>query len=378
MRKLGLLALLLLLLLLLAAASSFGQYFPPSGGGGGGASGGTNPQTSTYQALASDFSNSKTITVASGTFTITLVASGSQPSNGQHMDVMNYGTGIVTIARSGQNINGGTAAITLPAGSATAPTFARIISDGTNYFASVGGAVSGVITFAQGHFASLPSCTTTLNEIYYFDDSIYNQANCLSGATSWTYFHGGRSVIPPTGFTDSITTNSTDTTTSGGNSVVTLSSGIFATEVSYPSGNFTRVMGIRFAGYQVQFGGVGLYIRDSVGGAVRNFQFMTGFNAPGSNNPSLYLAQCSAFYSSCGSNQISSNYFTPGSEIWIKYTDDGSTTRTWSWSVDGFSWVGAVSESRTTGVASPNKLGFLVSAASGSAVTAWLFHYGTN
>jgi len=98
-----------------------------------------NPQTATYQVLASDFDNHKTITVASGSFTITLVASAWQPGNGRKITIINYGAGSVTIARSGQYLNGGTANLTLPAGSATAPTAAEIISDGTNYFASISG-----------------------------------------------------------------------------------------------------------------------------------------------------------------------------------------------------------------------------------------------
>lgn len=98
--------------------------------------GAINPQTATYQVLASDFSGYKTIAVASGTFTITLVASGTQPANGQFINIVNYGTGVVTIARSGQNINGGTTSILLGSASAAAtnPQFATIWSDGTNYF----------------------------------------------------------------------------------------------------------------------------------------------------------------------------------------------------------------------------------------------------
>jgi len=105
-----------------------------------------NPQTATYQVLASDFSSYKTITVASGTFTITLIASGSQPANGQYINVINYGSGVVTIARSGQNINGATTSITLNAGSAAAPTSAYIESDGSNYFATVDEGTVGTVT----------------------------------------------------------------------------------------------------------------------------------------------------------------------------------------------------------------------------------------
>ena len=98
-----------------------------------------NPQTATYQVLAADFSACKVISAASGTFTATLVASGSQPSSGQCIWVLNYGSGVVTVARSGQNINGGTTSLTLPTGSATSPSAAFVVSDGTNYFAQVFG-----------------------------------------------------------------------------------------------------------------------------------------------------------------------------------------------------------------------------------------------
>ena len=109
----------------------------------------TNAQTATYQVLAADFIGCKTIPIASGTFTVTLVAAGTQPPNGQCIWLVNYGTGVITIARSGQNLNGGTATLSLSAGSATAPTGAFIFSDGTNYEAQlfgVGGGSSGTVT----------------------------------------------------------------------------------------------------------------------------------------------------------------------------------------------------------------------------------------
>jgi len=114
-----------------------------------------NPQTATYQVLASDFANYKTITVGSGTFTITLVASTSQPASGQYINIVNYGAGTVTIARSGQNINGSTSSLILLPASATSPTSATIWSDGTNYFAS--------IQDQRGIITSIPS-SDTINE----------------------------------------------------------------------------------------------------------------------------------------------------------------------------------------------------------------------
>jgi hypothetical protein len=123
----------------------------------------TNAQTATYQVLAADFASCKTIPVASGTFTVTLVASGSQPASGQCIWVINYGTGVVTLARSGQNINGGTTSLTVPAGSATAPTGAWVVSDGTNYEATLfgaGGGGGGVTSFSgDGTFITNSSST---------------------------------------------------------------------------------------------------------------------------------------------------------------------------------------------------------------------------
>lgn len=141
----------------------FGQYVPPAGSS---PTFPTNPQTATYQVLASDFAACKTITVASGTFTVTLVASNLQPAAGQCIWVGNYGSGIVTIARSGQNINGGTSSLTLSAASATATTGAFIVSDGTNYeaqtfttgavssVAGLTGAVPGGLVLQEQHAAS--------------------------------------------------------------------------------------------------------------------------------------------------------------------------------------------------------------------------------
>ncbi len=101
-----------------------------------------NPQSTTYQVSTLDFSNYKTITVASGTFSITLAPNTSQPANGQYINILNYGSGTVTVARSGQNLNGGAGVLTLPAGSAASPVSVTVWSDGANYFSS---AIAGQI-----------------------------------------------------------------------------------------------------------------------------------------------------------------------------------------------------------------------------------------
>lgn len=151
--------------------------------------GAVNPQTATYQVLAGDFSACKTITVASGTGTITLVASTSQPANGQSIQIINYGTGVVTVAPSGQNINGSGSNLTIGAGTATNPSGASIKSDGTNYFAVVGSAfpattcTNQVITALAGGTA-VGTCTTITSA--YVDTSIGLTASPLSQFASTT------------------------------------------------------------------------------------------------------------------------------------------------------------------------------------------------
>ena len=183
-------------------------------GGGGSPTFPVNPQTSTYQVVAGDFSACKNITAASGTFTVTLVASGSQPTNGQCIWVTNYGSGVVTIARSGQNINGGTSSLTLPASTATAPNAAFIVSDGSNYFASLasqgGGGGGGGPTVTTGNYASLPATcthTSTQSDIYGFTNSPYNQGFCTATNT-WSIFYPpwGAVTVPPTSLTGASTT----------------------------------------------------------------------------------------------------------------------------------------------------------------------------
>jgi hypothetical protein len=101
--------------------------------------------TANYTALAADFSTCATIPVSSGSITITMVASASQPANGQCLWIVNYGSGTVTLAPSGQSLNGSGGNIALGTGSASAPSGAFVVSDGTNYDVQVLGGNSGVV-----------------------------------------------------------------------------------------------------------------------------------------------------------------------------------------------------------------------------------------
>jgi hypothetical protein len=128
-----------------------------------------NPRTSTYTATTTDFIYCKTIPVASGTFTLTLVSNTSQPPDGQCIRVLNYGSGIITVAPNGQNLNSSGASMSMAAGSASAPTGLLINSDGTNYTgqplgASSGGG-SGAMTLIQDQVLGSAAATVTFSSI---------------------------------------------------------------------------------------------------------------------------------------------------------------------------------------------------------------------
>jgi len=172
-------------------AGQFGNAIGAAGALTGATLSAKNAQTGTYQVLAADFTSYKTITVASGTFTITLVASGTQPADGQYIRVLNYGSGVVTIARSGQNINGGTTSLTLPAGSATAPTSAFVMSDGTNYFADVKGSASAGFDAITTGSNTTATMTVGTGGTITVSGSGVNNANQFKGNSTAAVADGG-------------------------------------------------------------------------------------------------------------------------------------------------------------------------------------------
>ena len=191
----------------------------------------TNSQISAYTTTASDFASCSTIPVASGTFTVTLVASSSQPPSGQCVFIINYGSGVVTIAGSGQKLNGSPANLALAAGSAAAPNGAFVVSDGTNYvvqlFGGGGGGGTGTVTSvaetinggpSSGIFAVSGSPIVTSGTLnialsgtsggipYFSSTKILSSSGALTGIV--------RGGLPPTASELSV-----DATTSGSNAV---------------------------------------------------------------------------------------------------------------------------------------------------------------
>jgi hypothetical protein len=127
----------------------------------------SNPQTSTYLATATDIGNCKNIPIASGTFTLSLPA--SPPTSGC-VDITNIGSGVITVSRNGNTINGTTSNFTISAASAAAPLSLRVWSASSGYTAQPyggSGGGSGVSSFTGdgtilSNSASTGAVTATL------------------------------------------------------------------------------------------------------------------------------------------------------------------------------------------------------------------------
>lgn len=349
-------------LLLLVSFIASAQISPPSGGGGGAsactglsdssigcsATFATNSQTATYQALATDFTNLKTITVPSGTFTITLVASGSQPAAGKYIDIVNYGSGVITISRSGQNINGGTSSITLAAASATAPTHTRIISDGTNYFADLSGSSGGVATAGTYYLTS-------------------------SGNSFGPVFP----VTPPSTVTFAWRNQGTASETAIGNGLYLLAAAasgdsIKGREVTYSSTPFsvTVVLLPDLAG--VNFTSCGIYVADSATGKLTTWGV-----------PQVTGLQYDVTHWTNATTSSANVLRTPVGAMWgaggltLKIQDTG-TNHVFSYSANGGqSFTQKFSESRTTFLANPDRMGYFCNASNatypaGATLVSWL------
>jgi hypothetical protein len=117
-------------------------------------------QTGNYSVVSADFSNCRVLTYGSSSSTVTLL--GTAPSAGQCLWVINYGTGTITVARNGLNINGAASNLSLTAGTSTNPTGAFIDTDGSNYFAQVFGEVNSTSGVAEIIPGTNVTCSTNV------------------------------------------------------------------------------------------------------------------------------------------------------------------------------------------------------------------------
>jgi hypothetical protein len=357
-------------LVLLLAATAFSQT---TVNGRRSFSGSVNAQTSTYQVLASDFNSPcGFIPVASGTFTITLVASGSQPPAGQCVTILNYGTGVVTLARSGQNINGAASNLTGIAGSATAPTGWTVTSDGTNYEAIVlgGGGGGGGQYSTCASLPAVPAAGTVLNCSDWFP-YVY-----VSTGSAWQATIFGYQVTPPVlgNFTQIATGNSTLTTTHGGIIWTTPSAGSSHAPqliaLAIPGSGAYCADAAWISDVQVGNGGAGVTVN---AGLLTSNAFAAW--AYGYENSSAFNGQEKHYSNSTSfsSNNNAYNTFPVGPLIWSRFRDDRSTTRTFSLSFNGITFKQVSTETRTQDF-TPADVGFgLFNFAAG--MTVWIVHW---
>ena len=120
-----------------------------------------------------------TVWVPSGTFNINL-SSASLPSTayGCHVDIINYGSGILTIVPSGVNLNGTVANVNIPASSASAPSGAHLIFDGANFEVVLWTSNSYTLPtqYTKGFCSEVWGGTATSNVLQATDDYIANNS----------------------------------------------------------------------------------------------------------------------------------------------------------------------------------------------------------
>ena len=208
------------------------------------------------------------------------------------------------------------------------PASAQGAAGATGATGPTGSGGSGGPTFATGAFGSLPTCNSTLNEIYQFTGSPYFNATCLTGATSWSYFDGrGVQVYPPVeaNFSWKNQESSTVTTTNGGSLLTGCGTNHQCMRaIAYPSTPFTITVKTNTVQAGGATGGIGIYdgtkwelffLYPTSGSLYENIQTMSGV---GYSNSNVSLVSGYAIRE----------------QQWFRYNDNG-TNRVWSYSPDG-------------------------------------------
>jgi hypothetical protein len=128
---------------------------------------GTNPQTGNYTAKASD--SGKLIAFNIGATPATLTLPGTPPSTTWSTFVQNTGSASLTVARNGLLINGAASNLTVSAG-----TGILVYTDGTNYYAIIGGTSggSGTVTSVSGTANQISVANGTTTPVISLDSNL--------------------------------------------------------------------------------------------------------------------------------------------------------------------------------------------------------------
>lgn len=319
------------------------DYAPATSGSGilKGSSGNTAAATAHDVALilaCADSSGSATAQSCSTSPSITLAAK----------DVINYTPGTTNSGDLTVAVNGGSAlhvrkwlgASVLALNDLPAGVTVPLYYDGTYLEAmTIGNAPSSgsAITYANGAIGSAPSCNSSLNEIYKPTDSLYTELDCLTGASSYTYFVGGVTAVPLTGFAWQNQSTATVSTTHGGENLLSAvgagGSNVNGRYVSYPSAPFTRTLTAKInlfssSGTANANGHGGMYISDGTKVVTFGFYYATG---------TFKIAVLSGTTMTNISTIIAAQPITYPDKIWLRF-DDGVTSsgkRTYWYSFDG-------------------------------------------
>lgn len=266
----------------------------------------------------------------------------------QPSDINN--TGIIPVINGTVNAPSG-----VPTGWVITSKVTTVGTDPLTYVQFSSGGGSSGITYGVGVYASLPSCTSILNEVYVFTDSIYNQATCLTGQTSWIYIIDGKSKVYPA-ISGTWANQSTDTlSTTNGGILFQLTAGASPVSfywIAYPTAPFTldicgQPFGILATSLEYN---TSLGISD--GTKIEGFGTQQNSFAPSANatiqsqlglltGPSLTAGYTANIFTVMGITRSER-------QVCMRLNDD-ATNRNWSYSSNGgLTWDLAKTEGNTT------------------------------
>jgi hypothetical protein len=215
-------------------------------------------------------------------------------------------------------------------------------------------ASGGTVPYA---FASLPGCSSTA-AFYQLNDSLYTSAYC-DGSSVMHYYSGGLEMFPSSGLSWQNQGSCSDTTTQGGDIISCPGNGtsnpnLGIRYMAYPTPPFTIDLAVR-PNMSTNYQGAALMLTDGTKVEFVGFQYNSSYN-----QPVVTGVGCSTV-SSCTTTIFSSvvaNLQNGVNLWWVRLNDNGSGTRTWSYSLDGGLTFVAYGTESTTAYLTPTRIGY--------------------